>query len=116
MITPLIAPEILLDIYHNKRYLYTVNQFTFIDLRVQIAEKELEGYSAKINPEFWTLFETEDDIANEEVIITKDGWIEDWFSNYSINEDYNDVPVFSDTLIGVCKIRSIQIKREKENK
>jgi hypothetical protein len=107
MIKPLIIEEILVDISHNGVYQWTVNKFTLVDLRRQIALNKEEGYSIRINPQYWGLFDEEDDIENLNIIINMDGKVNDWFPCYSINHEYSDVNVFSEILTATVKLNMV---------
>jgi hypothetical protein len=108
MIKPLIIEEILVDVSHNGVYQWTVNKFTLIDLRKQIGLNKEEGYSIKINPQYWYLFDKEDDIENLNIAINMDGEVNDWFPCYSINDEYSDVSVFSEILTASIKFYMIK--------
>ena len=111
MIKPLIIERILVDVSFNGVYQWTVTQFTLLDIRKQIIEQNIEGYSIKINPQFWSLFDDEDNIENYLVTIDSDGEVDRWFPCYDINEEYDSVSVYSETLSAVIKIRSAQIDK-----
>lgn len=113
MIKPLIIQQILVDLYYQGVYQFTINQFTHLDIRRQICEQNAEGYSLKINPQFYNLFDAEDDIANQVVTITADGEIDTWFPIYDINEEYKNVDVFGETLSAAIKIRHAQKNKNK---
>lgn len=104
MITPLVIEQIFVDVYFEGECKFSVNQFTLLDLRRQIIQKQLEGYSLKMNPSFYHLFTEEDNIAECEIFIYKNGEVSDWFPEYDINEEYTDISVFNESLAGVIKL------------
>lgn len=108
MIKPLVIPQILVDIYHNGVYQFTVNEFTQLDIRRQIIEQNLEGYSIKMNPQFYYLFDKDDEIENTVITISSDGQLSDWFSNYKLNDEYNSVGVFNESLSAVLKMHNLR--------
>lgn len=114
MIKPLIIEQILIDIYHNGVFQFTVNQFTQLDIRKQIIKGQINGYTMKMNPQYYFLFDNEDNIEEIEIIIHSNGEISDWFPEYKINEEYESVGVFSECLSAVLKIRGAQ--KQIENK
>lgn len=114
MIKPLIIERILVDVSLNGVYQWTVNQFTLLDIRKQIIQQNVEGYSIKINPQFWGLFDNDDDIENYIINIDVNGEVDRWFPCYDINEEYDSVNVYSETLSAVLKIRMAQ--RDKNGK
>lgn len=116
MIKPLVIKEILVDFYLNNVFYFTVNQFTQLDLRRQIAEQDISGFSMKINPQFWGLFDDEDNIENYVVNIDNNGEVTKWFPKYDLNDDYQFVSVFSETLSAVLGIRSAQKEKEDNKK
>lgn len=107
-IVPLYVDTIYVDIFHNNNFVCSVNEFTELDIRRQICEKSLEGYSMKIAPQFMRLFDEEDNIKDFVVNIDSNGEVDNWFPEYYINDDYPSVPVFGGTLKAVLKIRKAQ--------
>lgn len=109
MITPLFIDTILVDLFHNGIFQLSANLFTHLDIRRQICEQKLEGYSLKISPPFWSLFDEEDNIENYVVNIDTAGGVDKWFPEYYVNEVYPSVRVFSETLSATIKLRNTQI-------
>ena len=116
MIIPLIVKPILVDLYHNGVFQITVSQFTHLDIRRQICEQNLEGYTLKMNPQFYHLFDKEDEIEDLVVTLKPNGEIDTWFPEYDINAKYQNVGVFSEALSAVLKIRRAQKEKEKDEK
>lgn len=104
MIKPLIIENILVDLYNDGIYQFTVSDFTLLDIRRQISKQQLEGYSIKMNPQFWKLFKVEDEIEMSEYFISKDGVYSDWFPEYYLNEEYPLMVVFNEGLAAILKI------------
>lgn len=112
MIKPLILPQILVDIYHNGVYQFSANEFTQLDIRRQISKQNLEGYTIKMNPQFYNLFGEEDEIEDVIITISNDGQLSDWFPHYKLNNEYESVAVFQESLSAVLKMHGL--KREKK--
>lgn len=108
MIKPLVIENILIDLYHNGVYQFTMSDFTSLDVRRQIVKDKLEGYSVKMNPQFWRLFKDDDEIETSEYFITKDGVYSDWFPEYYLNEDYPSMPVFNEGLAAIIKMNKLK--------
>lgn len=108
MIIPLIVKPILVDLYHNGVYQFTISDFTSLDIRRQICANKAEGYSVKMNPQFWNLFKPEDEIETSEYFISKDGVYSDWFPEYYLNEDYPSMPVFNEGLVAIIKMNKLK--------
>jgi hypothetical protein len=116
MIKPLIIDTILVDIFLNEVYQFTVNEFTHLDIRRQICEQSLEGYTMKINPQFWNLYDEDDKIIEHVVKINTDGEIDNWFPKYKLNDDYGYVDTFGQDFSAVLKIRRLQSEKKKDRK
>ena len=113
MIKPLVIKEILVDIFLNEVYQFTVNEFTHFDIRKQICEQELEGYTMKINPKFWNLYDEDEKIMEYVVKIDSNGEINKWFPKYKLNEEYGYVDTFGHDMCVLLKIRRIQKEKTK---
>ena len=113
MIKPVVIPNILLDVFYNNEYQFSLNEFSFADLRLQIAKGKIEGYTFKMSPSFWYLFDTEEKIHESVFEILSDGTVSDWFPKYSINEEYDELDVFSETLSAIIKRKTFLIRQNK---
>lgn len=108
MIKPLVIPQILVDIYNNGVYQFTVNEFTQLDIRRQIIEQKLDGYTIKMNPQFYYLFDKDEEIENTVLSISSEGQLSDWFPSYKLNDEYNSVGVFQESLSAVLKMHNLK--------
>jgi hypothetical protein len=108
MIKPLVIPQILVDIYHNGVYQFTVNEFTQLDIRRQIVKEKQEGYAIKMNPQFYYLFDKDDEIEDTVITISSDGQLSDWFPSYKLNDEYQLVAVFQESLAAVLKMHKLK--------
>ena len=115
MIKPLVIDEILLDVHLNGEFQCTVNQFSSLDLRIQITEGNIEGYSLKINPKFFRLFDDDDKIEEVIINISSDGEVDKWFPEYKLSDDYGYITVYGHTLASAIKLRGAK-KKQKEKK
>lgn len=114
IIKPMSIEEIVVDIFFNGSFVYSLNQFSMLDLRYQITKNAVEGYTFKMNPQFWRLFHEDDRIEDFVGIIKPNGEISKWFPKYDASEEYDNIAVFGEALAAVIKIRTAQIDREKD--
>jgi hypothetical protein len=99
--------HILVDVYLNGVYQGTVCELGHLDLRRQVVQHQIEGYSLKINPKFHHLFKKSDEIEDDEMFIGLDGVMSDWFTEYNL-EDYGDVKPFQENIKIIHKMQKLK--------
>lgn len=113
IVKPLKIRQIKLNVFIHGNYVCTVDEFECLDIRRQICEQHLEGYSLMIDSKYWDLWDKEVDIRAFIVRLTPDGEFEgNWFPEYKLNDEYGYVGVFSETFAVVKKIRITQMSKK----
>ena len=108
---PVETQKIYYDLYKNEYLIFSnISGDQMMELRVQIAEKRLKGYSLKINSNSFNLFDKEVNIENETVMLTDLGGIEnEWFSDRNLNGYPRGCVPESERLAICIKLRGLQM-------